>query len=78
MATMEMPTFDELKAETARVATEQKMLPQSVAFDGMTYTLERPTDTQVEPMEMLDDPGALDAILGRIVFVATDGTRIGA
>ncbi len=75
-AQIERASFEELKAEATRMASEKKMLPTSVTFDGMQYALEVPDDAKVEPMEMDNDPGKMDEMLNRAVFVATDGTRI--
>lgn len=77
-AQIERASFAELKAEAARIADEKKMLPTSVTFDGMQYTLEVPDSAKVEPMAMDDEPGKLDKMLNRTVFVATDGTKIHA
>lgn len=75
---MEHATFEELKAEAARMAEENKMLPQSVTFDGMQYTVEVPANATVEPLQMSAEPGKLDEMLNRAIFTATDGTRIQA
>lgn len=75
-AQIERASFADLKAEATRMASEKKMLPTSISFDGMQYTLEVPDGAMVEPMQMDDEPGKLDEMLDSAVFVATDGTRI--